>query len=304
MGSFMMDLIVRTPRFPAPGETITGRSLVILPGGKGFNQAVASARSGARTAMVGCLGNDAFGQDFREWLDRESIDASGVAVTDLAGTGVGMPVVDDSGQNAIVIIPQANLANDARIMHKHESVIAGSDVIVLQLEIPDDANLAAARLAKRAGAKVVLNPAPFRVLPSELLELVDLLVPNEHELEQLAQSLEVPVDGVEGVAHAIHQLLRIDLVVTLGDAGALVVDDEGVGGIPGMHVDPVDTVGAGDTFTGNLAAHIARGIPLREAVVRANAAAALSVTQVGGAASTPTAEQVEQFLRDMEVKTC
>jgi len=304
VGSLMMDLIVRTPRFPAPGETVTGRSLVTLPGGKGFNQAVAANRAGASTAMVGCLGEDAFGQEFRDWLRREGIDATGVSSTNTAGTGVGMPVVDDSGQNAIVIVPQANLVADSAMVHGQEPVITAAKTLVLQLEIPDEANLAAAQVAKAAQATVLLNPAPFRPVPEELLELVDILIPNEHELEQLGAALGITADTVALLATAVRAQLGLDLVVTLGAAGALVVDADGITPVPAMRVEAVDTVGAGDTFIGNLAAHLARGVPLRAAVRTANAAAALSVTKVGGAASTPTTEQVDRFLATAGAAAC
>jgi ribokinase len=250
--------------------------------------------------MVGCLGDDGFGQDFRDWLSKERIDATGVASTRDAGTGVGLPVVDDSGQNAIVIVPQANLSVDAGVILQHRATISSAKIVLLQLEIPDEANLEAARLARVSGATVILNPAPFRPISSELLGLVDMIVPNEHELQQLGASIGAGSGPVVEVSEAIRAALEVDLVVTLGADGALVIDASGTTRVAGMKVSAIDTVGAGDTFAGNLAANLARRVPLRQAVVRANAAAALSVTKVGGAASTPTAEEINRFVQELE----
>ena len=304
VGSFMMDMIVRTPRFPRPGETVTGSSLTTLPGGKGFNQAVAAARAGASTAMVGLLGADAFGDAFAVALAQEQIDSTAVSRTAAAGTGVGLPLVDDTGQNAIVIVPQANLAVDAAMIEHFASVIDGAQVVVLQLEIPDDAIVAAATIAHEAHAVVVLNPAPFRTLPAELLPLVDLLTPNEHELAQLAATIGASRSSVAETAMEVARRTGAQLVVTLGEAGALVVDSDGTTPVPAYSVHAIDTVGAGDAFTGNLAAGLAKGMPIRESARRANAAAALSVTAVGGAASAPTARQIDAFLGAHEGASC
>lgn len=295
VGSFMMDLIVKTPRFPNPGETIAGHSLVTLPGGKGFNQAVAATRSGAKTSMLGCIGDDAFGKEFKSWMSDEKIQSDGVKVSLTSGTGVGLPMVNDSGQNAIVIVPQANLSYDEKAVIQFAKTIESSKTVVMQLEIPDEANLAAAKIAKQAGAKVILNPAPFRHLSDKLLANIDILVPNETELEQLASDLGIPTGNVELSAKSIKAKYGFDLIVTLGEEGALIVADDIVRKVSGFTVKAVDTVGAGDTFIGNLASSIARGEELENAVRRANAAAALSVTKVGGAAATPTAQEVEDF---------
>lgn len=297
VGSFMMDLIVRSPRFPLPGETVTGISLTPMPGGKGFNQAIAAARAGASTAMVGCLGDDAYGAEFREWMRREGVDAEGVATTTVAGSGTAVPIVDDRGQNAIVIVPQANLEAHADTVQASAEKITGSKCLVMQLEIPDDANVEAARIAQAAGVHVVLNPAPFRELSRDLLELVDLVVPNEHELDQLAESLGIVRGDTEETARAVRDAIAVDLVVTIGADGALVVDSEGATTHPVPDVKPINTVGAGDTFTGNLAAGLARGASLRDATERANIAATISVTRVGAAASTPTSDEVDAFIR-------
>lgn len=301
VGSFMMDLIARTPRFPKPGETITGSSFTMTPGGKGFNQAVAAARAGVAVSMVGCLGDDPYGAEFRAWLEREGIDAQGVATHAQAGTGVGLPMVDDQGQNCIVIIPRSNLELHADLVQQHAATIRDARVVVMQLEVPDDANQAAAVIAHDAGGMVILNPAPFRPIPVELLEHVDLLLPNESELSQLADSLGIDGgSGIASMAQAVQAKVNLDLIVTLGEDGALVIDGEGTQTVPSLKVEAVNTVGAGDTFTGNLAALLAQGLPLREAAAQANVAAAFSVTRQGSADSAPRRDELASWAKSIQ----
>lgn len=300
VGSFMMDLIARTPRFPKPGETITGSSFTMTPGGKGFNQAIAAARAGVSVAMVGCLGYDAYGEEFRAWLEREGVDASGVSTDDEVGTGVGLPVVNDEGENCIIIIPRSNLELHSQQVEQQSEIIRRARVVVMQLEVPEDANQAAADIAHKAGGTVILNPAPFRDIPVELLEHVDLLLPNESELTQLAESIGISTDcSIDEVAQAVHAKMDLDLIVTLGEEGALVVDDKGTQTVPSLKVKAVNTVGAGDTFTGNLAALLAQGVPLREAAARANVAAACSVTRVGSADSAPRHDELDTWVASL-----
>ena len=296
----MMDLIVKTPRFPNPGETIAGHSLVTLPGGKGFNQAVAASRSGGKTAMLGCVGDDAFGAEFKSWLSQENIDSAGVQVSLSAGTGVGLPMVNDEGENAIVIVPQANLTYNKSQVAQFRETISHAKTVVLQLEIPDDANLEAATIARKAGAKVILNPAPFRKLSDELLKNIDILVPNETELAQLASDLKLPSGTVEETAKAIKSKYSLDLIVTLGEEGAMIVTDDESIKVSGYKVDVIDSVGAGDTFIGNFASAIAKGESIQSAVSKANTAAALSVTKVGGATAAPFAATVQEFRSSRE----
>jgi len=295
VGSFMMDLITKTPRFPQPGETIAGHSLVTLPGGKGFNKAVAAARAGAKASMLGCIGNDAFGKEFQEWMHKENISSDGLKISTDAGTGVGLPMVNDDGQNAIVIVPQANLNFHESDVRNFAHVIENSKTVVMELEIPDDANLAAAKIAHKAGATVILNPAPFRPLSDALLQNISILVPNETELEQMAKNLGIEIGSIEAMAKAIKAKYNFDLIVTLGEEGALIVTDNNCVKVNGYTVNAIDTVGAGDTFIGNFASNISRGVAITDAVELANAAAALSVTRVGGAAATPTVKELEEF---------
>jgi len=290
VGSFMMDLVASAPRRPVSGETLVGTGFDTFLGGKGFNQAVSAARADASTSFVGRLGDDDFGRQFRAAMHREGIDADAVLSDRQHGTGVGLPVVEPSGQNSIIIVPRANHAMTVEQVEAAAPTIQAAAVLLLQLEIPVPAVAAAARLARQAGTTVVLNPAPFAPCPPELLEQVDVLVPNEVELLALSGG---GAAGAELLARQVHGKWGTDLVVTLGARGALVLDGSGAASVVDGHTArAVDTVGAGDVFCGNLGARLAEGADLAEAVAYANAAAALAVTRRGGAESAPTRIEV------------
>lgn len=296
VGSFMMDLIATAPRRPLPGETLVGTGFGTYLGGKGFNQAVASARAGATTAMIGRLGDDEFGRQFIAALDDEAIDRTGVVVDPDAGTGVGLPVVEPDGQNSIIIVPRANTLVDSLQVEEAAAQIESADVLLLQLELPQASALAAARVARAAGTRVVLNPAPFTEISDELIGLADVLVPNEPEAAQLL-GVEATTLDAERAARELLAAYPVPLVlITLGPRGVLVASDDDQQVVPSHHVDAVDTVGAGDAFCGALAAALADGAPIGDAVEFSNAAAAIAVTQVGGARSAPTRRAVEQLL--------
>jgi ribokinase len=284
LGSFMTDLIVNAPRRPAPGETLVGTLFGIHLGGKGFNQAVAAARMGATTAMVGRLGDDDFGDRFRAALDAEGIDRRQVGCDATQGTGVGLPVVEPDGQNSIIIVPQANGAVTTGDVTAAAAQVRDADVLLLQLELPVATALEAARIAAANGTTVILNPAPWQPVPADLLALADVLVPNEVEAAQL-----LGPDGFDarGAADRIHRQLRTTAVVTLGRQGVAVAAEGVTATVAAHDVPAVDTVGAGDTFCGALAAELAAGADLLQAVELANAAAAIAVTRPGGADSAP-----------------
>lgn len=295
LASFMYDLVATAPVRPRPGETIVGTGFETFVGGKGFNQAVAARRAGAEVSVIGRLGDDPFGEEFRAFLHAEGIASQHVLADAAAGTGVGLPVVETGGQNSIVIVPRANLQVTRHDVAMASAAIASADVLLVQLELPMEATLTAVRLAHGAGVRVVLNPAPYAPLPAELVAMVDVLVPNEGELRRLADADDD--SPIADVATDFWRGRRGALVVTLGEAGALVLD----GGappvrVPGHHVDAVDTIGAGDTFCGNLGARLAAGNSLTDAVAVANAAAAASVQRHGGAPSAPSADETAAML--------
>ncbi len=296
LASFMYDLVATTTVRPRPGETVVGTSFETFVGGKGFNQAVAARRAGADVSVIGRLGDDGFGDEFRTFLHDEGIRAEHVLADAGSGTGVGLPVVESGGQNSIVIVPRANLRVTRHDVAAASAVIAAADVLLVQLELPMDTTLAAVRLAHGAGVRVLLNPAPYVELPADLLAMVDVLVPNEGELRELAGAdADRPI---QQVAQEFWSGRRGALVVTLGERGVLVLDgDRAPELVDAIGVDAVDTIGAGDTFCGNLGARLAAGDDLRTAVVVANAAAALSVQRRGGAPAAPRAAETADLVQ-------
>ncbi|MFM1919914.1 MAG: hypothetical protein RLZZ303_1548 [Candidatus Hydrogenedentota bacterium] len=284
VGSANVDFVSAVPRIPAPGETILGGDLVTTFGGKGANQAVAAARLGGNVHFVGCLGDDAFGERYLAHLEQEGIETSR-CVRSSRPTGCALIAVDPMGANAIVCAPGANQDLLPRHVDFLEGFLAPGDVLLLQFEVPMETNLRAARLARNAGACVLLNPSPF--LPCEdLLESgIDLLVVNEHE----ARHLDIEREG------AVERLAAEGIIVTRGGESALMLLPGHASEHPAFALEPIDTVGAGDTFTGALAvASTERG--LMEAIRFAHAAAALSTLSLGAQAAMPTRDQVERLL--------
>ena len=281
VGSANIDQVFRVTAIPAPGETVLSHGFSVALGGKGQNQAVAAARAGASTAFIGALGDDAFGRSVRDGLAEDGIDATGVR-TAAAPTGTALIAVDDSGENTIIVESGANAlleltGTDAR-------TIASAAVLVLQLEVPLETVTAAARIARAAGTRVLLNAAPIQELPADLLENIDILVVNEHEGAFLARDGEVAA-------------LAPVVIVTLGAAGAVAYE----GGresatVPAPRVSAVDATGAGDTFCGALAARLAEGATLAEALRFAVAAASLSVQRHGAVPSIPTRSSIDDAL--------
>lgn len=297
VGSLNVDLVVRTPRFPRPGETIAGEDLAIVHGGKGANQAVAAARMGGQVAMVGRVGDDAFGQRLIRSLEEQGVDTAHVRVDRGSATGTAVIVVDAAGENSIILSPGANGCVQPADVDAAERLFKMAELLVLQLEIPVSTVTAAAALARERGLTVVLNPAPGQLLSDSLLGCVDILVPNETELELL---LGRDVDGMDARTRAARQLLRKGMstvIVTLGAEGALVVTTEGACHIPGRSVDVVDTTAAGDAFVGGLSAALTAGRSLVEAVEYANCAGALAVTKFGAQPSLPTAARVDALFQ-------
>jgi len=293
IGSLNADLVVRAPRFPAPGETISGEDLAIIPGGKGANQALAAARQGMSVAMVGRVGNDSFGPTLIKNLKDNRVDTSGVQI-DESATGTAIIVVDANGQNSIVLSPGAN----GKVTPADVQAVSlrDADTLLLQLEIPLETVIQAASLARQNGLRVILNPAPARPLPNDLLANVDILVPNESELGILTG---IPVSDVDSVPSAAKALLAKGVqtvIVTLGSQGALLITVEQMKLIPAFDVDVVDTTAAGDAFIGGLAAALLKGKSLVEAVRYGNASGALAATKFGAQPSLPTQNEVEQLI--------
>lgn len=292
VGSTNLDLTFHTPRLPRPGETVAGLSLQTGHGGKGANQAVMAARLGARVTMIGRVGRDAFGDAALANFHDEGIDTTFVGRDPTLPTGTAAILVDDKARNCIVVVPGANHALRPEDVQAAAPVLASADTLLGQLEVPLDVIEAAFRLAKAANVRTILNPAPARPLPDELLRLCDLCVPNESEMEALTG---LPAATLEQAEAAARELLRRGpptVIVTLGERGALVVDAQQAKLVPASPVYAVDPTGAGDAFIGSLAVFLAEGLPLPDAVRQANATAALSVTRLGTQTSFPRRDEM------------
>ena len=292
IGSLNADLVVRSPRFPQPGETISGSDLLTIPGGKGANQAVAAARQNVNVAMVGRVGKDNFAPFLIENLNSNHVNALHVAQDNVA-TGTAIIVVDENGQNSIVLSPGANGKVDS------QDVDSASDakILLLQFEIPMDTVLYAAKRYKAKGTTVILNPAPARHIPDELLAAVDILVPNESELSLLTNMQVTDVKSAELAAKEILKHGVKTVIVTLGSKGALVVTSSQVAQVDTYKVNVVDTTAAGDAFIGGFASAILSEKSLEESVRYGCACGALATTKFGAQPSLPTKEEVEKFIK-------
>ncbi|SJZ49878.1 ribokinase [Enhydrobacter aerosaccus] len=290
-GSLNMDVVVQSARRPAAGETLLGAEVAFLPGGKGLNQAVASARLGAPTSLIGAVGDDSFGKALRSFLADNNVDTLGLGV--VAGQASGLALIQVAeGDNAITVASGANHHFSAAMVH---ATPQRDEVWMAQFETPLAATDATMRQARQAQARTVLNLAPFLAPPPELLQSIDIAVLNEIEL---SQAVGVALDSASAESAVIEacQMLRAQgpraVVATLGPRGVVVVTSDGAVQIPGYRVPVVDTTGAGDCFVGALAARLADGATPFEAARYGNAAAACSVQRLGAAPSMPTAEEV------------
>ena len=303
VGSLNMDLVVRSPHIPRPGETVIGGEFHTVPGGKGANQAVAAARLGAQVAMVGRVGHDAFGGVLLENLDADGIDRAFVVQDGQATTGVALIVVDDNGENSIVVSSGANMRLSPADVEAAEPVIAAADLLILQLEVPLESVIRSAELAGTHGVRVVLNPAPARPLPARLLSMIDVLVPNETEAALLAG---LPVGTQDEAQKAAEALLRSGVgtvILTLGERGALPAGAGERQVVPAFGVQPVDTTAAGDAFVAGLSVALAEGHGIDQAVRWGNAAGGLAATKLGAQPSLPTRRALERMLADGNLKS-
>ena len=295
IGSLNMDLVTRAPRLPRGGETLIGQSFATVSGGKGANQAVAAARLGAQVSMVGCVGNDAYGEALREALLAEQIDCQAVSTVE-DSSGVALIVVDDNSQNAIVIVAGANGALTPEVIDRFDAVLQAADVIICQLEVPDATVGHALKRGRELGKTVILNPAPAsRPLPADWNAAIDYLIPNESEASALSG---LPVDSLSTAETAAARLIAMGagkVIITLGSQGSLFADGQRFEHFPAAKVKAVDTTAAGDTFVGGFAAALAAGKSEADAIRFGQVAAALSVTRAGAQPSIPTLSDVQAF---------
>lgn len=314
VGSVNMDLVVRAPRIPTPGETIMGRSFETFPGGKGANQAVAAARLGAAVVLLGCIGNESHGHQLAQLLHQEGIDLSRMLQRrDKTPTGVALITVDDSGENTIVVAPGANATLTAKDVEDARDVIESCDVLLMQLEVPIEAVAAAAKIAKDAGKAVILNPSPALPQAREVLRMCDLLIVNRTEAATLG-GLE-PYTEPGRLALRLGEIGPPTIVLTLGSQGAIVAHKGRPKRVPTLAVKAIDAVGAGDAFAGALAVAYAavhqasktRGPEefrlLERALAMASAAGALATQKRGAIPSLPKLDEVLARLEELEKQT-
>ncbi|MBT2229895.1 ribokinase [Nonomuraea sp. NEAU-A123] len=288
-GSANMDLVAYVSQAPKRGETVTGREFRTIPGGKGANQAIAAARAGSVVAFLGAVGDDGFGAEMRTSMAEAGVDVE--RLRQVPGpSGIAHIVVDDDGGNSIIVVPGAN-GTVTGPTDDDVAVIADSQALLLQLELPMNAVIAAAQAGQASGVPVILTPAPAQPLPDALLEAVTLIVPNEHEA--------AAITGAASADAALEALLeRVpEVVITLGSEGALYGSRSGERlRVPAVQVKAVDTTAAGDTFVGALAVARTEGLPAAAALRFASAAAALSVQREGASTSMPSRAEIDDSL--------
>ena len=291
-----MDLVAKTPRFAKPGETLTGRDFYTAAGGKGANQAVAAAKLFGKSIMIGRVGNDFFGKELRENLEANGVDTQAVGIDDSLPTGTALITVDDQAENTIIIIPGANGAVGERELKALDRILRTAKVLMLQLEVPLETIISAAEKAKEYGVKVVLDPAPARELPDELLALCDFITPNETEAQILTG---VEIKGTQDAKTAARLLRERGVnavIIKMSSKGSYYFDGNNDIIFPAFTVEPVDTVAAGDAFNGGFSAAYAAEKPIDEVLQWANAAGALSTTKTGAQPSMPTKEELLAFI--------
>jgi ribokinase len=301
VGSSNTDMIIQAPRIPAPGETVLGGTFSTSAGGKGANQAVAAARLGGDVSLVASLGSDMFGKQALQNFENEGIDTRHCLMREGTPSGVAQIIVAEDGQNSIAVAPGANANLNPDDIANAGAALAGAAVVLAQLEIPLETVLEVAHRARTGAARMILDPAPARELPDDIYPLLDLITPNESEVAQLTGVDVSDADSAAGAAAVLHGRGVNTVIITRGDRGVYLSEQDGRGGIsatclPAFTVPAIDTTAAGDVFNGCLAAGLAGHRPLAKAVRFAQAAAALSVQALGAQSSVPTLEMVVQFL--------
>jgi ribokinase len=305
VGSFVYDLVVWIPYFPRKGETLLASEFKMFAGGKGFNQAVSAKRCGTQVSMVGKVGADQFGTTFMELMEAEGIDHTFVSKDAATTTSLGIPMIDPHGENSIIGIPRANTRVTIAEVEEAKGFISQHQILLLQLEIPLETVLYAARIAHKAGVTVILNPAPAAYPLSSLLRIdelgepiIDWLIPNEVEAEMLSgRPVPNPEDAIRAGKFILSQGVDKGVIITMGYQGVVAVTPTHEHHIPAFPITPIDPTGAGDAFCGAFAAAISEGQPLEQALRFANAAGAISATIAGAEPSLPKREAIEEFMK-------
>jgi len=298
IGSINIDVVIRCPRVPKEGESLVGHDLKMIPGGKGANQAVAAAKLGARTFMVGRVGDDRFGPDLISSLEGLGVDVSEVRKDPSAPTGTALVMILENGNNSIVVVKGANDRVTPGDVERASDLIGSSDVLLLQLEIPLETVAYAEKKAREMGVRVVLDAGPAIKCPEEIIRGADIISPNETEAEA---TTGIKVDDLRSARSAAEALLEMgarEVVLKLGSDGSLWAKKGLVKHFPAVKVDPVDPTAAGDVFTGALAVRLAWGDRMEDAIRYANFAGAFSVTRLGAQPSIPSLDELEEFIHE------
>ncbi|PNU33414.1 ribokinase [Serratia marcescens] len=297
LGSINADHILNIEQFPHPGETVIGKQYKVAFGGKGANQAVAAGRSGAEISFIACVGADDIGERIRRQLASDRIDTQPIEAIADSTTGVALIFVNAEGENVIGIDAGANAAVTPDYLARYQQKVIDADALLMQLESPLETVIAAARLAKQHQTQVILNPAPARELPDELLGMIDMITPNETEAQRLTG---IAVDNDADAARAaqvLHDKGIATVIITLGSRGVWLSENGNGKLVPGFKVQAVDTIAAGDTFNGALVTALLEGNSMADAVRFAHAAAAIAVTRPGAQPSVPWREEIDAFLQ-------
>ena len=303
LGSINMDLVARCAALPKPGETLTANSFAEIPGGKGANQAVAASRAGGLVTMIGRVGDDGFAERLRANLAAEDICCHAVQTTDQTPSGVALINVSDAGDNQIVVVPGANGMVSCCDVDQFADQIKAADVLLVQMEIPQDVVISAIRLARSAGTRVILDPAPAPVTISEGLLEVDLICPNETEAAALTGLPLDTTESIEAAARRLHHAGAQAVVITLGDQGVVLFDGDTFSVINAIPINAVDATAAGDALAGAIAVRWAESDSLQEAVRFGNAAGAIAASRPGAQPSLPTRSEIEQSLSESNVNS-
>ena len=301
IGSLNMDLAIEMKRMPVAGETVLGMKLDYIPGGKGANQACAAARLGGNVKMLGCIGADEFGEVLKKNLMTCGVNVSNLKRSDRKSTGIASIYVDGQGNNTIVVVPGANMECDVGYLREYDNVLQQSDYVILQMEIPQEAICYAVGRAKELGKTVILNPAPaLDSLPDAIWEKLDYITPNETELMKLSKKEGNCLgDFIEGAKVLLDKGVK-NVLVTMGEKGALLVNENLSEVFPARKVIPVDTTAAGDCFNGAFVVALAEGKEEQEAVRFANTASSIAVTRNGAQTSIPDREETNRVLAEMD----
>lgn len=287
VGSANMDLVVQCSRFPLPGETIFGNAFQMFPGGKGANQAVSCAKLGMKTYFIGKMGDDELGKRLSKTMIEDGVDMTNLMIDKKEHTGTALITVDSNGQNQIIVISGSNMKLSTSDIREYKNTFAGVKVVLTQLEIPLNTVVETARLTKENDAVFILNPAPAGEIPDEIFPLIDYLTPNETELQMLSNMMVSDTISAEKAAKVLLEKGAQNIIITLGEKGALLVNKYRTELFSTKKVVVVDTTAAGDAFNGALAYSIANNRDLGDAIYFANKVASISVTRMGAQSSMP-----------------